>query len=267
MRLRLFLSFARQAFHSTAVYRFEFWLRLVNNFVWMFSAYWLWRVLYTQNAGAFGISMEQMITYALVSSVISIALRPTNSVAYIISDKVKSGEIVMDILKPLDFHMHTLARNVGETMFSTVLLGIPTLLIAYLFLGMRLPASLGNGVLFLASVILGYGVLFSLSYLIGMMAVFTIQINNIWWAYNAIVRFFSGSEIPLWLFPVILRQAADLLPFKCAYAIPLSIYIGNLEPAEMARGVALQVFWVAGLAIAGRLLWRMAYRRLTVQGG
>jgi len=31
---------------------------------------------------------------------------------------VKSGEIVMDILKPLDFHMHTLARSVGESLFA-----------------------------------------------------------------------------------------------------------------------------------------------------
>jgi len=49
---------------------------VVNNFVWMFSSYWLWRVLYTQKAGAFGISLEQMVTYALLSAVISVAIRP-----------------------------------------------------------------------------------------------------------------------------------------------------------------------------------------------
>ena len=69
--VKLFLSFARQAFHTTAIYRFEFWLRVVSNFVWMFSAYWLWKVLYTQKAGAFDISLEQMVTYALVSSVMA----------------------------------------------------------------------------------------------------------------------------------------------------------------------------------------------------
>jgi ABC-2 type transport system permease protein len=240
---------------------------VANNFVWMFSAYWLWRVLYTQKAGAFNISLDQMVTYALVSSVISIILRPSGIVAYLISEKVRSGEIVMDILKPLDFHLHTLARNVGETLFSAAFLGIPTVLIAYFLLGMRLPASLGSGFLFLVSVIIGYGVMFSLSYLLGLLSVFTIDIDNIWWAYGAVTRFFSGSEIPLWLFPLFLSRAADLLPFKCAYSIPLSIYIGKFGPGEIAGGMALQVFWLAVLAIAGRLLWRLAHRRLTVQGG
>jgi ABC-2 type transport system permease protein len=265
--MKLFWSFARQAFHSSAIYRFEFWLRVINNFVWMFSAYWLWRVLYTQKAGAFGISLDQMVTYALVSSIISITLRPSGDVAYLISEKVKTGEIVMDILKPLDFHMHTLARNVGETMFTLVFLGVPTALIAYFLLGMSLPAGLGNGILFVVSVGIGYGVMFSLSYLLGMLAVFTIDIDNIWWAYGAVTRFFSGSEVPLWLFPLFLSQVADLLPFRCAYAIPLSIYIGKFSPEETAAEVAFQIFWLAFLVIIGRLIWRLAHRRLTVQGG
>jgi len=265
--VKLFFAFARQAFHTTAIYRFEFWLRVVNNFVWMFSAYWLWRVLYTQKAGAFNISLEQMITYALVSSVISIALRPSWGVAYQIAQKVKSGEIVMDILKPLDFHLHTLARNVGETLFAVTFLGIPTLLIAYFLLGMRLPANPGTALVFLVSVVMGYGVMFSLNYLIGLLSVFTVDIRNISWAYNAVVRFFSGSEIPLWLFPLFLSRAADLLPFKCAFAIPLSIYIGKFGADEILRAVGLQVFWLAALALAGRWMWRAAHRRLTVQGG
>lgn len=265
--MKLFWSFARQAFHRGAMYRLEFWLMVLNNFVWMFSAYWLWRVLYTQKAGAFNVSMDQMVTYALVSSVISIALRPSSNVAFMIAEKIKSGEIVMDILKPLDFHLHILARNVGETLFFTVFVGLPTLFIAYFLLGMRLPVSPEAGFLFLISVVIGYGVLFSLSYLFGLLSIFTVDIRNIWWAYTSTTRFFSGSEIPLWLFPLFLSRAADLLPFKCAYAIPLSIYIGKFGPGEIAGGLALQVFWLLALVIAGRLLWRLAHRRLTIQGG
>ena len=52
-------------------------------------------------------------------------MRPSGGVAYLIAQKVKSGEIVMDMLKPLDFHLHTLARNVGETLFLLPLPGHP----------------------------------------------------------------------------------------------------------------------------------------------
>jgi ABC-2 type transport system permease protein len=265
--MRLFWSFARQAFHTSAIYRFDFWLRMVSNFVWMFSEYWLWTVLYTQKAGAFNITLRQMVTYAVMASVIGMCIRPGGSVAYQIAAKVKSGEIIMDMLKPLDFHLHTLARNVGQTLFSTVMLGVPSFLIGHFLLGMRLPASLGSGLLFLLSLVMGYGVLFSLNYLLGVLSIFTIDIRNIWWAYGSVVRFFSGSDIPLWLFPLFLSQVAAILPFKCIYFIPLSIYIGKLGPGEVAGAMVLQAFWLAALVLIGRLARQWAHRSLTIQGG
>jgi ABC-2 type transport system permease protein len=265
--MRLFWSFARQAFHTSAIYRFEFWLRVASNFVWMFSEYWLWTVLYTQKAGAFSITLQQMVTYAVLASVMAMCLRPGGYVAYQIAEKVKDGEIVMDMLKPLDFHLHTLARNVGETLFSTAMLGVPSFLIGHFLLGMRLPSSLGSGLLFLFSLVMGYGVFFSLNYLLGMLSVITVDIRNISWAYGSVVRFFSGSDIPLWLFPVFLSQVAGILPFKCIYFIPLSIYIGKLSPQEIAGAMVLQAAWLAALVFLGRLAWQRVHRHLTVRGG
>ena len=265
--MRLFWSFARQAFHTSAIYRFDFWLRIVSNFVWMFSEFWLWTVLYTQKAGAFNVTLKQMVTYAVMASVIGMCIRPGLGVAYQIAAKVKNGEIIMDMLKPLDFHLHTLARNVGETLFMTATLGVPSFLVGYFGLGMRLPSSPAQGLLFLLSLVLGYGVIFSLNYLLGLLAIFTIDIRNISWAYNAVMRFFSGSDIPLWLFPVFLSQVAGVLPFKCIFFIPLSIYIGNLGAGETAWAMALQAFWLVVLALVGRLAWQRAHQHLTIQGG
>jgi ABC-2 type transport system permease protein len=265
--MKLFWSFARQAFHSTAIYRYEFWLRIVSNFVWMFSAYWLWRTLYTQSPGAFGVSLEQMVTYAGISSVIFMVLRPANSVAYMISSKVKSGEIVMDILKPLDFQLHTFARSTGEVLFAAFTQGLPLLITALVLLRISLPPNLGSTLVFLLSLGMGVAVSFSLNYLLGLLAVFTIDIRNISWAYSAIIRFFSGAEVPLWLLPSFLGVIAAVLPFRCMYAIPLSIYIGEIGPGEYLPSLALQAGWMVALTLFGRLFWRSAYRRLSVQGG
>lgn len=265
--MKIFWSFARQAFHSTAIYRFDFWLRLANNFIWMYSAYWLWTILYTQKAGAFDVSLEQMVTYGVLSQVISMVLRPGVWVSYVIASKVKNGEIIMDMLKPLDFHVHTLARSIGEVLFFTAFVGAPSLLVAFLFLKMQLPPNLTAGLLFIASLVLGYGVQFSLSFLLGLLSVFTIDIRNISWAYSSVIRFFSGSEVPLWLFPVFLSKLADALPFKCIFAVPLSIYIGKFTAQETASAFALQIFWLAALTLAGRWVWVRAHAYLSVQGG
>jgi ABC-2 type transport system permease protein len=265
--VRLFFSFARQAFHTSAIYSFDFWLRVFNTFIMMYTAHWLWRVLYTQRANAFDISMEQMITYGALAMLMEMALRPGNWVQYYMMEKVRTGEIAMDLIKPLDFHLHMLARNVGEVLFFMIVLGIPCFVFGHLLLGLQLPPDLMHGLLFLISLVLAYLVLFSLSFLLGLLPLFAIRVDNVFWAYNSVVRFFSGSLVPLWLFPAALAKIAVLLPFQAIFAIPLTIYIGKLPVEELTGAISLQFVWVAVLLGLGRLLWNRAHARLVLQGG
>jgi ABC-2 type transport system permease protein len=265
--MRLFLSFARQAFHRAAMYRFDFWLRVLSTFVMMYTAHWLWRVLYTQRANAFEISLEQMVTYGVLAMLLEVAIRPGNWVQYYMMEKVRTGEIGMDLLKPLDFHLHMLARNVGEVIFFVTVLGIPCFVFGHLLLGLRLPSDLQHALLFIVSLVLAYLVLFSLSFMLGLLPLFAIRVDNVFWAYNSIVRFFSGSLVPLWLFPPFLEKIAAVLPFQAVFAIPLTIYIGKLPTQELGGALALQAFWVIALAGLGRVLWNRAHALLVLQGG
>jgi ABC-2 type transport system permease protein len=265
--MRIFFSFARQAFHTAAIYRFDFWLRVLSTFIMMYTAHWLWRVLYTQRPNAFEINVEQMITYGVLAMLLEMALRPGNWVQYYMMEKVRTGQIAMDLIKPLDFHLHMLARNVGEVLFFLIVLGLPCFVFGHLLLGLRLPPDLQHGLLFLISLVLAYLVLFSLSFLLGLLPLFAIRVDNVFWAYNSVVRFFSGSLVPLWLFPAALAKIAALLPFQAVFAIPLTIYIGKLPVSEIGASMGLQLFWVAALMGIGRLLWNRAHSMLVMQGG
>ena len=99
----------------------------------------------------------------------------TGSQNYMAS-QVKTGAIDMDLMKPLDFHFHMLSRNFGEILFRFTTLAIPSLLVGYLVLHLKLPVSLSNGLIFCLSMLLGYYVLFSLNYMLGMVAMVTLNI-------------------------------------------------------------------------------------------
>ena len=64
--MKIFWSFARQNFHALATYRFDFFLRASSIIILMYGIRWLWITLYTQRPGAFGLSLQQMVTYALL---------------------------------------------------------------------------------------------------------------------------------------------------------------------------------------------------------
>jgi len=263
--MKIFWSFTRQAFHNTVIYRFEFWLRLVSAFLWMYSIQWVWRTLYTQRPGAFGVSLEQMVTYGVLGMVLETFLDVGPE--WYMATQVRSGAIDTDLMKPLDFHVHMLARSTGEMLFSLGVISIPALLIGYTLFDLQLPPDVSTGLLFGISLVLGYLVLFHLGFLLGSLALVTLDIRSISWAYYSLVSFFAGQMVPLWLFPQFLRVLAEALPFKSVYYIPMSIYIGTFTGAAALQAIAFQAVWAVVLLLISRWAWSRVRARLVVQGG
>ena len=144
--MKLFWSFARQNFHALAAYRFDFLLRASSIIILMYGIRWLWVTLYTQRPGAFGVSLQQMVTYGVLSMAIQ-NLFYTDP-PYYMARQVRTGAIDLDLLKPIDFHFHMLARSMGEMLFRVFVLALPGLLIGYLLFDLHhgvQPATTGHG--------------------------------------------------------------------------------------------------------------------------
>lgn len=265
--MKLTFAFFRQSFHNTAVYKFEFWLQLFNTFLLMYAVHWVWKVLYGQNPDAFGVNLQQMISYGILGIAFELIFYHTDGPNTYISKSVKSGAITNELIKPLDFHLHMFSRNLGEICFKFLILVIPSIIIAYIFLDLIPIENFLTLIYFLTSFLLGYLVLFSLNFLIGLIAIITLDIDGIEWGYYALLRFFGGQMIPLWLFPSFLEGISNILPFKAIYYIPMSIYIGKFNSNEIIEALLFQGLWLLILVIFGRLLWRLVYSRVTVQGG
>jgi ABC-2 type transport system permease protein len=170
-------------------------------------------------------------------------------------------------MKPLDFHLHMLARSGGEMMFSLGILALPSFAIGYYLFNLRLPEDALTTLLFLVSLAFSFFVFFHISFLIGTLTVVTLDIRSISWAYYSLVSFFSGQIVPLWLFPDFLRKFSEVLPFQAIYYIPMSIYIKRLSGTSALQALGLQAFWTIVLVFCARWAWKQVHNRLTVQGG
>lgn len=79
--------------------------------------------------------------------------------------------------------------------------------------------------------------------------------------------FFSGAIIPLPFFPEKMQKIMECLPFASMQNVALRIYSGSMTGYQMKKAVLLQVFWLAAVTAAGKILCRLAEKRITVQGG
>ena len=265
--MKIFWSFTRQAFHSLAVYRFDFWLRFLAAFLMMYGVHWLWKILYTQRPGAFDVDLSQMVTYGVLGMALESIFHPGLGPQVYMAQQVRTGAIDTDLIKPIDFHLYMLARNMGSTLLRLTTLSLPSMAIAYFLLGLQFPVSFSNGLLFGISLIFGYLVLFSLNFLLGLIAIAVFDIRHINWVYNNLVRFLAGQVLPLWLFPDSVRFLVEALPFKSIYYIPLSIYIGKFAGVTALKAIGFQVIWSVVLILIGRTAWGRVHSRLVVQGG
>jgi ABC-2 type transport system permease protein len=263
--MKLFWSFARQNFHALAAYRFDFLLRASSIIILMYGIRWLWVTLYTQRPGAFGLSLEQMVTYGVLSMAIQNLF--FTGPPYYMARQVRTGGIDLDLLKPLDFHYHMLARSTGEMLFRVFVLALPGMLVGYFLFDLQPPADSLAGLLFPVAILLGYLVSFHLDFLLGLLAFISIEIHNIDWAFHATSRFFSGQFLPVGFFPGLLGMLANILPFRSIFFIPLSIYNGALGGGEIMRAMGFQLVWLTILWILSRWLWNQIQRRVVSQGG
>jgi ABC-2 type transport system permease protein len=232
----------------------------------MYVSYSIWDILYRQSPNAFGVDLQQMTTYGVLGILLGSVLGVANRAQRYIATQVRAGSLEIDLMKPLDFMLHMLGRNIGELCVQLLTSGLPGLLFAYLFLGLRLPANPRLGFAFLLSLALGYLVFFGINFLLGMLAIVTHDIRSYGWLYGSLIRFTAGQMIPLWLFPPLLGAIVAALPFQAIYFTPISIYIGAY-PGSLGWVLLKQLLWAGGVLLFCRFVWRHAQRRITVQGG
>ena len=265
--MKTYLAFAQKAFQKTLTYRFELWVELFINVLFMLIYVYLWKALYTGRESVEGYDLNGILTYIIVSQTL-LTFNFTLRTARIIEEKVRTGEVVTDLMKPVDFQLMMLGTAAG-TSFHTMLFNmLPKFLLFYVILSISLPPSILAVCIFIFSVILGYVILFSIEFLIGILAFWIVEIRGIYYTVTwGISWLLSGYFLPLEFYPNFLAKIAAVLPFRAVIYFPTAIYVGRLTGQDVISAILIQFIWVIALMCLGRLGYRAAFRKLVIQGG
>jgi ABC-2 type transport system permease protein len=265
--MKKYLAFTAKAFQRTLTYRFELWMELFINVLFMLVYVCLWKALYTGQTSVEGYDLNGILTYIVVSQTL-LTFTFTLRVARIIEDKVRTGEVVTDLMKPVDFQLMTLATAAGTSTHTALFNMLPKFLLFYGVFGLSLPGEPLTVLLFIISVVLGYVILFSLEFIIGIFAFWLVEIRGIYfiiiWGLSLL---FSGYFLPLEFYPALLAKIAAVLPFRAIIYFPTAIYTGQATGGALITALLIQLTWVVVLMGLGRLGYRAAFRKLVVQGG
>lgn len=263
--MQLYLAIAVRAFRRGATYRSAYVAGILTNAFFGALVCFVYQALYANGGVVAGLSLHDAISYAWITqSLISIGAGwlTTNE----IEASIRSGDVVTDLMRPWSFFLYWLSRSVGERLYNLLFRGTLTYLIGVLYFGARVPGP-AELLAFVPAIGLALVVSFAFSFLVNLCAFWLIDSTGVSMLANLVLGFFSGFLLPLAFFPPALQAVAYALPFQAITSIPARIFLGQVQAAELAGALLLQLGWAAALCALGLAMQAAALRKVVVQGG
>ena len=267
-----YLWLLRLTFLKLMAYRMRYLTGIATYGIFVGGQYFLWQAVFAARhlepgARLDGLTLVELTTYIAVGYMARSAYF-TNTDSEI-AQRFQSGDVTLDLLKPLDFHGQWLSQAAGETLFRIVFFALPMALVLVPLFGVLPPA--GDGwwqflVLFLTA----FWINAELNLLAGTAAFFLEDVTGLMSLKRNLMMLLSGLMVPLHFLPGWLADVTTVLPFALVSYFPTMAWVGKLgteHTPAFPTVFGLACAWIAILRVANLGLWRMAKNRLEVQGG
>jgi ABC-2 type transport system permease protein len=263
-RTQIYLAIAAMVPKEYFTYRVWFWIGMILRTIGMTIYVFFWRAVYADTNTIAGLNLQQALTYILLAQVFSPLM--DMFLVFEFGYNLREGAMAIALLRPV-----SLQGNYYVQSFSRLAVGmvsqIPLVLVATFVFGLQWPGSPAVWAAFLVTVYLGRTVLFFFDWILACLTFYTTEVWGLGVLIEGISLFLGGGLVPLVMMPVWLQVISQSFPFAQALYVPLSVLTGIVPLSQVAQVWLVQAAWIAGLGILARLIFNVAIRKVTVQGG
>ncbi|MDO5155584.1 MAG: ABC transporter permease [Eubacteriales bacterium] len=267
--MKKYLAFFNLRFSMGLQYRTAALAGVFTQFFWGFLEIMAFKAFYETDPASFPMSFDATVSYIWMQQAF-LAFFATWMMENEIFDSIVNGNIAYELCRPIRIYNMWFARSIAIRLSRAVLRCFPILIVAAFVpepYRMHAPHSLLHFGLFLFTLATGLAVTVAFCMLVYVLSFFTISPQGLRMVFTSLVEFFAGAVIPIPFFTGRMRQIMEILPFASMQNVPLRIYSGSMNAAEMKYAILLQLMWLSILVVSGSLLARCAERRVCVQGG
>lgn len=266
-RIKKYIALTRCGIMEELQFRLGAAVRLFGNIIYLIIIYNLWRAIYDSSPEPVvnGMSFSDTMIYLVLASALFTTMEMY--ITWDIGRKIKSGNIVFDFLRPMDYGIYSLWLCSGNTLITVTVNLIPTMIVVWLITGGGFALSF-NLIYFALAVLMGAILNFYINFFVGLICFYTESIWGVNIMKEVIVLLLSGASIPLAFFPEAFQNIVYKLPFHAIYNTPLTLLIDNtLSTGARVEMLLVQLFWVVVVGLITTGFLRLSTRRLLVNGG
>ncbi|MFD8703567.1 ABC transporter permease [Kitasatospora sp. NPDC059648] len=264
----LYAAVARGAFRRYSTYRAATLAGAFTNTVFGIILASSFLALWQARPNLGGYDQSQAVTYIWVSQGLLVTVAVWGGgFQDDLQDRFRSGDIAVDLYRPVDFQGWWLATDLGRAGFQALVRGTVPMVVGALVFRTRMPERPLTWVFFLLSVLLAVLVSFGLRFLVSITGFWLHDSEGVRAVMLVVSMFFSGMLLPIALFPGWLGDLAPLLPWAALVKVPTDVFLERADGAGLLPALGFQLGWAAVLLLAGRGAQWLATRRVVVQGG
>jgi ABC-2 type transport system permease protein len=251
------------------VYRGDFALGTLMRFLPIVTQIFLWGAIFAANQKTeiAGYSETDFIAYYLLTMV-SRAFSSMPGLASSIARQIRDGEIKKFLIQPVSMLGFLFAQRLAHKLVYYTVAAAPFGLVFYLcrgyFPGWPDATTLAA---FAASLVMSFLLGFFLEATIGMVGFWFLEVSSLLFVYMLFNFFFSGHMFPLDMLPGVWGVLVDLLPLKYLAYFPAAVFLGKIQGAELAWGLAIELAWVVCFMFTSHLAFQRGVRRYSAYGG
>jgi ABC-2 type transport system permease protein len=185
-----------------------------------------------------------------------------------LADRIASGEVVADLLRPVDPVWQYLTADLGRAGYAALTRFVVPVVVGALAFDLYVPARPETYPLFALSVLFATVISLACRYLVNASAYWLLDARGPLLGWLVVSSVLSGLYFPLPFLPgwalVTLYVAT---PFPYLLQVPLDVLVERYPPGVTLATAAGQVAWAVAMLALARLVQRRAERRLVIQGG
>jgi len=255
---------------NNLTYRFNFLARTLFGLIPLVAMLQVWKAIFT-GKGPGGLvgsyTYAQMVSYYLLVTIVE-ALTAVNEDDWQIAADIKDGNISQFLLKPIDYLTYRLCLFCsGRLTYLAVAVAPLAIFIFCLRKYLVPPPDAATFGWFLVSIVLTALLQFFTSYAMAMLAFWVMEVSTFIFILFAFEYLASGHLFPLNILPTGIEQALFFTLFPYQLFFPVSVYLGKAGGAELARGLAIQFFWVVASYGLARFAWNRGIKKYAAAGG
>lgn len=240
-------------------YRWELLFSALGSILYVMICCSLWRCLYQDDLKM----IKYMLQYTVFANLVNLIY--DKEIMNFWSEKIKSGDFVMDLLKPVNLFVLSWKQELASVISNLIIKGIPLAVVFSPFLVFIGDFRL---LLLLCTAVVFSHIMFVLLYAaIGMTSFFITEVWSIGRFLDDTIRLLSGSFIPFALLPSGIKTIADFLPLKYLYSFPIKIVFGDFSTGEIMSDFLALIFWILVFAVINIYIYCMALKKVVINGG